>query len=59
MLYSQRLLTLKGYSANSMFLGQPGICQFTSPNFHIIFDQFPCCLPGWNTIPRPHPGKCL
>ena len=24
------------YSATFMFLGQPGICQFTSSNFHII-----------------------
>ena len=57
MKYSQKLLTLKGYSATSMLLGQPGICQFTSPNFHIIFDRFPGCLPGGNTIPRSHPGK--
>ena len=27
MKYSQKLLTLKGYSATSMFLGQPGICN--------------------------------
>ena len=33
MKYSQRFLPLKVYLATSMFLGQPGICQFTSPNF--------------------------
>ena len=59
MKYSQKFLTLKGYSATSMFLGQPGICQFTSPNIRIIPDRFPWCLPGGNTIPRSHPRKFL
>ena len=59
MKYSQRFLTFKGYSATSMFLGQPGICQFTSLNFHIIPNRFPWCLPGGETISRSHPGKFL
>ena len=41
MKYSQRFLPLKVYLATSMFLGQPGICQFISPNFRIIPDRFP------------------
>ena len=59
MKYTQRFLTFKGYSATSMFLGQPGICQFTSPNIRIIPDRFLCCLPRGNTISRSHPGKFL
>ena len=37
---------LKGYSATTMFLGQPGICHFTSLNLHIIPDWFPWGLPS-------------
>ena len=36
MKYYQSFLTLKGLSASSMCLGQPGICQFNLLNFHII-----------------------
>ena len=57
MKYSQRFLPLKVYLATSMFLGQPGICQFTSPNFRIILNRLLWCLHGGNTIPRSHPGK--
>ena len=48
------VLTLKGYSVISVFLGKSGIyvfksaqyiCQFTSPDFHIIPGGF-CSLPG-------------
>ena len=45
---------LKGYSATSVFLGQPGICHFTSLNFHIIPDWFPWGLPSGKTTPRSH-----
>ena len=57
MKYSQIFLTLKGYSAISMFLDQPGICQFTLLNFHIIPGRCPWRLPGWKATPRSHPGK--
>ena len=44
----------KGYSASSIFLGQPGIYQFTFLSFHIIPDRFRWCLPGGKTN---HPRK--
>ena len=59
MKYSQIFLTLKGYSVISMFLDQPGICQFTLLNFHIISGRCPWRLPGWKATPRSHPGKFL
>ena len=43
--YSQSFLILKGDSATSISLGQTGICQFISLNFHIIPDQLPWCSP--------------
>ena len=53
---SHGFLTPKGYSATSMFLGQPGIFQFTSLIFHGISNQFPC-LPVGKTTPWSHPVK--
>ena len=47
------------YSAISMFLCQPGICQFTSMNFQTIRDRFPWCFPGGKTTPRSHPAKVM
>ena len=47
---------LKVYSATSMFLVQPGVCPFTSPNFCIMPDRLLWCLHGGNTIPMSHPG---
>ena len=55
--HSQRFLTLKDYSANSMFLGKTGICQFISLNFQIIQDQFPWFLPGGKTAPMFRQGN--
>ena len=44
------------YSATFMFLRQPGICQFTSSNFHIIPYWSPWTSP-WKTFPKSHPRK--
>ena len=59
MKYSSSLLMVKGYSAMFIFLGLPGICQFTLLNFYIIPDWFPWCFPGGKTTPRYHPAKFL
>ena len=40
-------MTFKCYWDTTMFLIQPGICQFTRLNFQIITSWFPWCLPGW------------
>ena len=45
MKYSQSFLTLKGFSATSLFLDKSGLCQFTSMNFHIIPIGFPDASP--------------
>ena len=57
MKYSQRFLPLKVYLATSMFLGQPGICQFISPNFRIIPDRFPWYPPRWEYCSQASPSK--
>ena len=69
---SQDVLTLKGYSDISLFLGKPGIdvfksvqyiCQFTSLDFHIIPGGFRCIFSGFLFLPggkftlRSHPGE--
>ena len=62
-----RFLTLKGYSAISVFLGKSGlydfeskhyICQFTSRDFHIICGRF-LYLPGGRFTLRFHPRILL
>ena len=62
-----RFLTLKGYSAISVFLGKSGlydfeskhyICQFTSLDFHIIRGRF-LYIPGGKFTLRLHPRILL